>query len=475
MGFPLRSNIFAPGTNEHRHFSKFPLQIAVLFSPEDQDFSSAFRDRLVDLHRLTGEDIAFFAVLDQPTSWLRIAAGRSGQSQYRAGLGPSDFTYDDKALLHELARLFGVEWRQFPALVISPNLWNGEHIVVPSNPDLFEPQIQALTTLVKERGRPTVSQIIQTMQETFSVTAAYNQGSGEFPLRLHHFYRVLDTYTMTVTFGTERDAVDWTQMEEDYKRAAGLLQRRFSHHGGEDLLDDNDAAQAIIADVSGFLIPSAVVAAKSGLAPASSNRKVPFHLLEQESQAEMVTAQLILSFFEILDHSGVLRPDLPIDYAPAAQGLWKAYEREINYSLIQAARAARTVPMPEYFTLYYPDLLPEKAKVQTSKSRTADINQRDNKLQGVGAHVFLPLGTAMHVIKSLLDNPQEELGALIQRTLGGPLPPGFFDDWGQITDIRNEGSHVHLLDHADALTATRLVLDSGHLPVLHAIKQALRS
>ncbi len=47
-----------------------------------------------------------------------------------------------------------------------------------------------------------------------------------------------------------------------------------------------------------------------------------------------------------------------IDFTPCAQGAWKAFELEINLSIIQAARASISIKMPEYFTVYDGDFVP---------------------------------------------------------------------------------------------------------------------
>src|SRR5690349_18783448 len=106
MGFPLRSNIFKHGTNEQNYFSQFPIQVAVLFSPKDQDFVEAFRNIFLELDRVTGHEVAFFAVLDPPQDWLAEAENRDWWREYRNRIGQIGFSMDDRVLVKEIARLF---------------------------------------------------------------------------------------------------------------------------------------------------------------------------------------------------------------------------------------------------------------------------------------------------------------------------------------------------------------------------------
>jgi hypothetical protein len=133
MGVPLRSNIFKRGTDEHQYFRRFPVQVVVLFSPGDRAFADAFRDLFTRLEGLTGDDVAFFAVLDPPDEWLRVAGDRQWWREYQARIGRVGFGYDDRVLVREIARLFGVRWHQLPALVVSTDLWTGEFLSCPTS------------------------------------------------------------------------------------------------------------------------------------------------------------------------------------------------------------------------------------------------------------------------------------------------------------------------------------------------------
>src|SRR5947209_7042216 len=147
MGIPLRSNIFKDGTYEQRYFSQFPIQVAVLFSPKDQDFVEAFRSIFLALDRLTSDKLAFFAVLDPPQDWLTEAENRQWWQEYKNRVGRIGFSMDDRVLVKEIARLFGVGWGELPQIVVSTNLWTGEYLTSPTSPFHIQRQLETLTNL----------------------------------------------------------------------------------------------------------------------------------------------------------------------------------------------------------------------------------------------------------------------------------------------------------------------------------------
>lgn len=478
MGFPLRSNIFKPGTGEHRYFSRFPLQVTVLFAPNDHEFAISFRELFTHLDQITGDQVAFFAVLDPPQSWLDIAQHRQWWQEYSIRVGQSGFHYDNAILVNEIARLFGVDWKQFPVLVISPNLWNGEHVVVPTSSILLEPQLSALTDLVQEWGRPDTAQIIETIQETFSLAPSYRPGNAELQFRLVHFYEVLDTVEPARYSDNRKPSSRyWGMIRRDYRLASAILNSRLSI-ADTDATQPDDAIQALIADANGYLVPGAVVAAQAKLIRAADSWHIPFDWLEEESQTLLQTSLVVGEYLEMLgrmlSRDSGLEGTSRIDYAAGAQGAWKAFELEINFSLIQAARSARGVSMPGYFALYDPYLSREKARVTIPRSSPVNINSRETRLANVDTHVFITLGKAMYAVRSLLSDAHEGLGNIIQAILGHDLPSKFLDDWNVIVGIRNAGSHCQALGRDEYNASIRLAANPEHLRMLHAFKEALR-
>ena len=204
MGFPLRSNIFRSGTNEQEYFARFPIQVAVLFSPSDDHFREAFQDIFLQLDRLTGDKVAFFAVLDPPRDWLEEAKYRDWWRNYEACVGRAGFTIDNRVLIREIARLFGVGWQYLPAIVVGTNLWTGERVISGTSPFHLQKQLEVLTDLAREWGRPNIAQIQLALSDLIGFEVDYYPPDESLCSRLDKTYGFLDTTANPNIFNQEK-------------------------------------------------------------------------------------------------------------------------------------------------------------------------------------------------------------------------------------------------------------------------------
>ena len=53
------------------------------------------------------------------------------------------------------------------------------------------------------------------------------------------------------------------------------------------------------------------------------------------------------------------------DFTGGAQGVWKAFELEANLSVIQAARHARGIAMPDFWSRFCHSIKPPEVIVET--------------------------------------------------------------------------------------------------------------
>lgn len=167
-----------------------------------------------------------------------------------------------------------------------------------------------------------------------------------------------------------------------------------------------------------------------------------------------------------------------IDFTPGAQGAWKAFEREINLSVIQAARASRQVKMPNLFALYDPNLSESLGQVCTGyrnrRPIIKDINQRDWERLGTKQHRFLSLGDAFYVVtRGMMGRSTERFDEVIESCLHQPLPSKLIDAWKRIYHIRNDSSHTEPLTKSDYEQVLNDALSPNVLLPLMKIKKAL--
>jgi hypothetical protein len=493
MGFPLRSNIFQADEHEQQYFDRFPIQVAVLFSPNDPVFSPVFRDIFLHLDQITGDEVAFFAALDPPDDWREAARGRVWWERYRGRFGELGFSFEERPLVNEIARRFGLQWDELPALVISTNLWAAEFVTTPTSAGNIEAQLTALTQLAHDWGRPTTAQLITLLEDMLGAEPRYHPADDRLRYRFNQFYGVLETYHAEAGFDRERYGQYVRREMRQIELKTNVLDRGRARDSGDDLQEPGNSEPfgALADEVTGNLIAVATVAERAfeGL---TNYRDIPLaDLLDEESVVMLETSLTVGRFLEWSADdrlAGVepLRFDRVrrggrgnggnwFDFTPGAQGVWKSLEREINLSVIQAARHARGIEMPAFFATFRPGFQGD-CRVFTGRVRGRDVNRNLNSKDSrhKPCHEFFTLGDSWHIVDAMLTRTEEQLESVIHGILHGPLPGNFMSNWHDVYQIRNKASHRSPLSRREYEATYHLALGSGLLPPLMQLKAALR-
>lgn len=494
MGYPVRSNIFNIGSENQRHFTRFPIQVAVLFSPTDELFSYVFRDIFLHLDQITGDDLAFFAILDPPEDWRQAAQNRAWWQEYQGQMGELGFSFDDRTLVYEIARQFEVTWRELPALVISTNLWTAEFITTPTSPTLIEEQLTRLTALVREWGRPTIGQIVQLLEDGLGATVTYHPSSDERRYRLNQTYGVLETYNPRNGELDIRAYRSFVGREiRPIETQTNVLRRaRSRFETDDDYSEPNELFDQLADDTLGRLVPPATVAMRA-FQRLQANVDFPVaEYLDEESIIMIESSVTVGHFLENLvdttipgfapfrfnrsqNREGDYPQRDPLDFSPGAQGVWKALEKEANLSFLQAARKSRGIEMPGFFAQFRPSFT-GNSRVHTGQKWGRDIfrniNNRDNR--NSPAHEFFTLGDNWHITHSLLNNASENMQNVIASILSSPLPRNLLRDWEGINRIRNHASHRSPLSRNDYETTLNVVLQYDFIGIMMRLKNGLR-
>lgn len=485
MVFPIRSNIFAPGSPSQRYFAGFPIQVAILFKPSDTLFVNYLKENFSDLHEKTGKNIAFFAVLDPPQEWLNDRRNSRWWKTYQRNVGNSLFTTDDQVLMREIGRLFGIPWYSFPAIVVSTNLWQAEYVSCPTSSDELEVQLSHLEELPDLYGTPNIQHIFTTLQSICGDEVDYQPPNEAIRNRFTTLYKILNIYS-----GEDNENIDYRRelisREFDIaKNSLDSLRQNYLLLEDQNSFEDTDyqyyqdtaTADAVIEDAVGRLIAPASVAAK---VLGNFHDSVDLSKLLDDESAVMIKTSLTVGSWleklaedrherlERLKQLGILWSTNPldIDFTPGTQGIWKAFEREVNLSVIQAARAARDIPMPTYFKRYfqYPKKKKNRGVVITGKGKnntdiTVNINQRDPFYKADKPHHrFISLGPAFYVVKAMTKSPDERLDSIIQECIGRSLPDELMTNWEEIIRIRNQGSHIEPIKMQDYQKLVNIIL-----------------
>lgn len=490
MGYPIRANIFRPGTRENRHFARFPLQIMALYSPSDKSYAGVMHDLFLHLDLLTGRDVVFFAVLDPPADWLQSGLGRSWWDKNREMFGFTGISYDqDLPLLHEIARQFHVGWSELPVLIVSTNLWNNEYAIVQSNPFLVEKQFSSLTQIVREWGEPDLSTVIMELEEKVGQRVLYHAAESQENRVIQRTFDTLATYDPSTKEVNNRY---WRYFAPNAIRTANAVLYKLRHPENPDFRARRsfEVDREVIGQDEAYYSQMYAEAQSILVAPASVLRQYRQMYdeqkpeivadLEEESQIMVEGAATNTRFLEYqLRDNPSLRDRT--DFASGASGLWRTLENEINFSIVQAARAARAFIMPEHYVLFVKNYPKDKCKVQTGINKKGEplftnINNHDDRHPLSTRHKFLMLGEAYHVVKSMHGNGQENFDAVINscKTTDNFLPC-FLKDLQPIIDIRNPASHNRPLAFSDYQYIWDSIIGHGLLVGLMRIKQIMRS
>lgn len=488
MGYPIRANIFRPGTSEHRHFARFPLQVMALYSPYDERFSVVMRDLFLHLDMLTGRDIVFFAVLDPPENWLRSGLGRRWWEQNREMFGSTGISYDqDLPLTHEIARQFNVGWSELPGFIVSTNLWSNEYAIVQTNPYLVEKQFRALTEIVREWGEPDLSTVIMELEEKVGQRVLYHVSDS---MQNRMIQRTFDTLATYNPLSKEVSNRYWRYFAPNAVRTSNAILSRLHspqnpnfQNRNLDISRDTSGLDEVFyskiyEDAQAVLVAPAAVLRRYHQAYNDQRNEI-WNDLEEESQIMVESAANNTKFLEYqLRENPSLREKT--DFSSGASGLWRTLENEINFSIIQAVRSARTFSMPEHYVLFVKDFLKDKCKVQTGvnkngEPRFTNINGHDDKHPLSVRHKFLMLGEAYHVVKTMHGDDKENLDPVIRGCrVADHFVDCFLADLEPILEIRNPVSHNRPLTYSDYQRIWDWIIGHGLLVDLMRIKKTMK-
>ncbi|MDO8970766.1 MAG: hypothetical protein Q7U74_08770 [Saprospiraceae bacterium] len=416
------------------------------------------------LHKLTGEHVVFFPMIDPPTNWKEAVKGTDFELWWRREL---TFGHPfDEILVARLSSFFGLRWSELPALVISPSLWNGAYITVPTSADLIEAQFQVLTDLANQIDHPSLEDIEHQLQHTLGCKITRINENARF---LVSFFEFLETYDRSTNRFNKKY---WALLRNELVRIRPLLSEMRKQDIKSEDTDEN--SQSVIQLVTDLLIAPAHIASLSygdRLRKSQSIDIPTFEFFEPDSQITVKSAAQVGAYIEFLNN--LSEPFLHVeDFTPAAQGYWKAYENEMNYSLVQVERACLGIDWRNYYTLYDPAFPENRSYVETPQKKYLN-----KQVDGVSKHKFLPLGDNWYVFENLLGAKYTKLGFrdLLTKNFGFVITDDFTDIWGKIREIRNEGSHVAPLNKGLYERLFDLIRNAQAFPPLVELKQKLKA
>jgi hypothetical protein len=462
--FIIRSNLFIEGTQTTEYFSKYSVQISVLHRPSDINFNTTMSSLALKLHRMTGESVVFFPLIDAPEDWSEAVRDSDVYDWWRheKKFKPA---FDD-ALVGNLCRFFHVQMNELPVLVISPSLSSGAYLIISTSPETIEKQFEVITSVTLKNHKPSLKHLRLEIESKLGVEVRQVEEDTRL---LAAFYQILEQSSELVPEKFFKLAIAYiSHINQELKEVRSIVKL--------DESKDELVQEKVLMLSNRLFTPAWAEAKKSENIPEKSpplGINVFSEYVKMEIDSKVMIDTALMVGWWLSDLQKTEKPRQVFDYTPAAQGFWKAFENEMNYSLVQIERASLGIDVKKYYTLFQPDFPREKSMIDTPKRK--DLNQQ---IQGVYKHKFLPLGDNWYVFNTLLNsNEYQHLGFvdLLTKKFGFEIASQFMDAWKTIRDIRNEGSHVAPLqkDQYDKLFAT--VRETHAFPPLVNLKQQIIS
>jgi hypothetical protein len=350
--------------------------------------------------------------------------------------------------------------------VAGTDLWTLETVTVPTSEHKIESQFRALTTLAEERLQPTIEEIYDVLCSAGEEEGSYRAVDDQARKKLGRFYETLEA----------ADAGDHPRLRwlvksvlNAVKKDLGRLRKLRSPRQQMRFADDS-YSENVLADATGCLVAPAVAVTKRHEPLGYQPDADILENLEDESRVMIRTGGLIAEFFAT--EVGASSTYVSLDYAPPLSSLWKAYELELNLSLIQVARQTRGISMPDFFALYEPLFGAIKVPVRfDGQNARVNINRQDLESIGRRGQKALMLAAALGVVDAMtLDGTFNDL---IFRYLGRSLPDDFKANADRILALRNQGSH-RPLDETSYNEFLSMDLNRNDLALLSKIKRKVK-
>ena len=462
MGMPITTynvlNALDKGEPEYeiraaqKALEPFNLFAFIIHDPEAHpDFDRKLSSTFNWLDYTTGNELLFFSLVDPPEDWLNEGRNQGRDRSYYRELSSWEretqelfnpdnaITSPDKSITaFSLANGLGISPDKLPILVITPDFrskyfvwvrtcpnhieeqfeflgYIAERIEqIPWDPDFLE-KIKTRIDLCKGGGiRSLVSNLAQKLANIMSCFVAGNESNWEAAERAQNTIRELrrnlhDVKKEINNSSTGETEVNTEELEEELDSIC--LQIIFS-------LSNHNLARSIKTPPS-----------------TSLNLQIENEFLEKDTQTILRSAELVLGPLLSNEQHGS-----NFDYTPGVMGLAKAFEREVNLSVVHWIRKECGVRLPQYFDLFHPG--------QQANYDNVNFNRTyDSK-------TWYPptLGKSLAACKTL------------GYPTGKPIPPSLYPNWTAflnwwmvIKKERDKAAHDPLVNKASLQTVCKVL------------------
>ena len=457
MGFFLTENIFFGDQRQgyKSTFGRYRYQAVVLFSQhEHPEMARTFyageeeRASFIALDKSTGKNVCFFACQIPPKTF---------ESDGRIPGKPIPIDHDDRVVMRLMSEFFGLGPCDLPAVVLSPNLWRGEVVVLPQI-DRMEAVREILHELVNiaEHKRPASDAQLE---------AHFGKAT---PARRIRPKRENDT--VKETFKGYQNCLNGGGFRKDTYEEIEKKLKSVSDELSVVIISDGHAK-----DLRKRLISLAPFLSLPSTVPDTEARLPPLHLpdwyerLHPRSQSMMLMA-LHLERAVKLESFGLGQEFR--DYAPLLSGLWRTVEMELNLSFYQLARQHAGIPMPLAFARYFEH--PGRFKIG-HKKKQYDVNLRKENSALGGDLSMCMLGNGREMVELLVSQEAMPFMGTYQQCVrqAGTHHDEVVKHLTVLNQVRRAGSHPQTIEVATATEQRAIIMEKPLIETMLLVKEEL--
>ena len=340
----------------------FDLLAFVLHSPNRHpELHRKLTDDFEILDRVTGEKLLFFVAVEPSDEWLRANSGRHYLSKIRTASTSGARSLgcaDSDAALSAMARAFSLDsLDDLPAIVVINPRQPDEKIALRTTALEIEPQLTRL-------GR--CAEMMRSRRGSLSDRLSEWRLQDVLQLPRNHdaFKRLTMAFAAVAISSDTKTKSIAKPLLEDFLKTAWRSREVWGSQKRSDTLDcePDEAAVALLLDYAFYLSQLHQIQQPSNqipILPKGQNRID----LELEASAALASAETLLTH---LNRGGGL-----VDWSPLAICFGKAFESEINASVVQFYRHLLEVPLPQFFKKHAPGVT-----AIVSGSRPVDFNSK---------------------------------------------------------------------------------------------------
>lgn len=466
---------------------KFSLFAIILADPvKDPGFYNFIQKEFSFFNRLTGDNFLFFSIIKDAQYQQR-----NKQFKFRQFSDLEAYKHNNAAekvnnselAIHAICTIMGIDYDETPCLIVSNDLRFGQFCKLDTNINILEKQLKELSSVADYlKGDPlekSLKGLLIKFNETSQVFSKVESLDIDKNI-MSVVSEVLQCVTGDQFFNNKRTDDFKARIVNKYAFGEiGINEDRLDealallnvYRSKENVIHDNFSAEYSMEERDQhYSIKDNEKRFNNVSGNLNIGWRLPRYLLDDWENIQSATRNY-LKTADILSNYSSRIFRYSNDYSVYTFPLCKAFEKEINLSVVQFLRREKGVPMPNFFDRYHPqsDAIPVKPSPELIP------NPREIYLNKLSAGKWLPpgLGESRIVFASLrLDNP-----ALATDWEAKDKLDLLNKNWTNIYKIRNMTTHSDPVpgSQKDLLENSMLQLnENGLLNSLTRLKMQLR-